>query len=157
MKQTFFLLLALSMYFSPANAQQTDSSKYSKSVPTSGMYLKKYKSNSLIGGLMLGSGLSMVIAGAAINISADMKANPMYINFFADNNQPPKPHVQVNDGIWLSVLGGVIAVAAIPVMISARQNKHNAKLSLKNESISMKGISYTQHYPSVSFAIQLGK
>jgi hypothetical protein len=80
------------------------------------LYMNKHKTNNIIGGIMLVSGIGMTLGGLVTNASS-----------WGEENK--------NNGLGFVYFGAATTLLSIPFFISAGNNKRKAKLALKGESV----------------------
>jgi hypothetical protein len=137
MKQIVTLLILILFSMQLVSAQKTDTSSLRSPQASYDFYMRKHKTNHIIGWSCLGGGTAMLIGGIAIKVN----------NGFLSNN---------SQGQWLTYLGLATTVASIPFFISAGTNKLKARLSLKAQSISIGNYTPDKlRYATVAFTISL--
>ena len=98
--------------------QKRDESVSMSSQELHDFYMKKHKTNNIIGFVMLASGIGMTIGGLATNVSS-----------WGESNK--------NNGLGLAYFGAATTLLSIPVFISAGNNKRKANLALKGEAVNI--------------------
>jgi hypothetical protein len=131
----FILLFAFQMSF----GQKTYTVIDQKPIQSYDIYMNKQKTNNKVAWACLGSGIAMTITGIGINVGGGI------IDGDPTNN---------TKGLWLSYLGGATTLTSIPFFISAGKNKRKARMSLKNESVTISKTTISNlNYTSVSLVI----
>lgn len=105
------------------SAQKIDTSNNKSPRVMYDFYMQKHKTNTITGWTLLGSGVVMFTIGG--KLFADNG-----FGIFSSNNKS-----DVGAGIMLA--GVVTGLASIPFLISARNNKMKADLSLKTGSVAL--------------------
>ena len=132
--QIAIILGVLMFSTSLAQGQEIDNSSNKTPQEMHDMFMKKHKTNKLVGWIMVGSGVVMIVSGIGINLSEG----------WGEGNQ--------NKGLGLSYLGGAITLTSIPFFISAGSNKRKARLALKGGTVGIGMFDKTNHL-SVSITI----
>lgn len=129
------IILCISLFYAPIlQGQEIDNSFNKTPQEMHDMFMKKHKTNKLVGWIMVGSGVVMIVSGLGINLSEG----------WGEGNQ--------NKGLGLSYLGGAITLTSIPFFISAGSNKRKARLALKGGTVGIGMFDKTNHL-SVSITI----
>ena len=117
------------------NAQTTDTANTVTSKESYDMYMKKRRTAKTFGWILLGSG---VIMGSASYLS------------YANNGF---------NGVWknehLVIAGGVMAIASIPLFITASHFKRKAMLALKEEKLGAGKYPANPYFPALAIQISL--
>lgn len=101
-------------------------------------YMKKSKNNRTIGYIMLGTGAVLATWGGIVASE----------NLFADENS----------GIFRFAIGSMAVIASIPILISAGNNKKQAKFFIRNETISHYKLPYLpEKIPAIGIRLDLGR
>ena len=138
MKQFLFLLSFSFASVQFLNGQKNDSSAKISRLQLHDTYIQKHKTNKTVAWIMLGLGVGAAATGAYIDFREHV--NSTY-------NGTGKP---------IFYLGAATALASIPIFIAAGQNKRKAKLTLKEEAVSIRSKSLpNSHFTAIAFTIRL--
>jgi len=139
MKRLLIILLILIMSSQLINGQVIEPQPEKTPQQLYDFYSLKQKRTNTAAWICIGSGVVMIGAGMAINLSGGILDND------TTNN---------NEGLWLSYVGAATTLISIPLFISAGSHKRKAKLSLKGDSVSFGSIVIEKsNYVSIAFTI----
>ncbi len=139
MKQALLFFIFILSTLQLVQGQQISTTANQQPIQSYDSYISKQKANKTAAWICLGSGIVMTATGIGINMSGGL--------FDGDSTNN-------NKGLWLSYLGGATTIASIPLFISAGINKRKAKMSLKNESVSIGNSTISNlNYTAISLTI----
>ncbi|MCH7783916.1 MAG: hypothetical protein IIB06_00660 [Bacteroidetes bacterium] len=134
------IILCISLFYAPIlQGQEIDNSFNKTPQQMYDMFMRKNKTNKILGYIFLGSGVAIIAIGATITAST----NIINSSFNVENDSGAEA---------LFIVGGGVALASIPFFISAGSNKRKAILALKSGTVEFGTFDKTNHL-SVSITI----
>ena len=141
------IILCISLFYAPIlQGQEIDNSFNKTPQQMYDMFMRKNKTNKILGYIFLGSGVAIIAIGATITASTNIinsSFNVVNSSFNVENDSGAEAFF---------IVGGGVALASIPFFISAGSNKRKAILALKSGTVEFGTFDKTNHL-SVSITI----